>query len=569
MDRIWGYVGGICLLVLAGCVPVQHWAKGETGKESTASVKPEVKAPEVETSTPAQKTPEATPPQTAPQPPSPPEPTGYRIAGDDPLVTERIRLYQQKKSEWETAGKRLAGLGANDALPESWNECQQDIDLALAGYQRLQAGTERELNPWEAVGRDMHYFAKECNQVLATAQTKVSSPQDLSANQVPDSAIAQIRQPFEAGQYQEVVNACDALAHGKDVSLLDSRELKILYSRALVKLGRFQEAARILTKLPEDASQTIDLAPLETKMLIGDVLLAVGQVEEARQAYEGLAKTIAPLVSQQEWASAHVRAFGEQIPTEDLKAYRELLQAYLRFDGQQVPQALIDGVSRLQGRSNATFEELARMLLAKATAQSQAWAQRQLAGIKALVAANNLSRARELLQQLIAAAPADMKSAITQLESEIAQAELVAKESPKPIEEVRPASPWEEALHLFEQQKYDEAISGFQQFLDSERGAEAKAKVAAASELAAAAMRRQAAALYAKAKKSSDPEAKQQSLLSSRTLLLELIEKYPNSSVVDKARQNLKVLEVDLGQAATTAPLAPTSVIPQEMNPSE
>ncbi|MDD5759150.1 MAG: hypothetical protein PHI06_08710, partial [Desulfobulbaceae bacterium] len=62
-------------------------------------------------------------------------------------------------------------------------------------------------------------------------------------------------------------------------------------------------------------------------------------------------------------------------------------------------------------------------------------------------------------------------------------------------------------------------------------------------------MRRQAAALYSKAKKTFDPEVKRQALLSSRTLLVELIEKYPDCSIVEKARQNLKVLDLELGLA--------------------
>ena len=90
--------------------------------------------------------------------------------------------------------------------------------------------------------------------------------------------------------------------------------------------------------------------------------------------------------------------------------------------------------------------------------------------------------------------------------------------------------------------------------MDSEHGAAAKAKITEASELAAAAMRQQAAALYAKAKKTFDPGAKRQALLSSRSLLQSLIEKYPDTTVTDKARQNLKVLDAELGQTSITSP---------------
>jgi len=554
-SRLRGCMGVACWLMLNGCVSLSHQQKDMPAPESASSIKSEVKKPAADKPTPAQGT-TAAQPQTAPMPPSQPslpEPKGYRISGDAPLVAERISLYQQKKSEWKAAEVQLAGLGDGNIRPAAWNECLQDIDMALAGYQRLQTGTEPDLNPWEPLGRDLHYFATECNQVLAAAPPKASASQEPTPNLAPDGAVSQIRQSFETGLYQEVVNACDALPHGKDGTLPGPKELKILYSRALVKLGRFQEAANALKKLME-VNPSMDATTLDSRVLTGDVLLAMGQDDEARQVYAGLATALAPVVNQQEWITAHIRAFGAQANTEDIGIYRELLQAYLRFDGQQVPPTLVDGVARLQGRPNNSFVELAKMLLAKATAQSQAWTRSQVLAIKALIAAHNLGRARELLQPLSAAAPATMKSSISQLESELAQAESAAKESPKALEEAQTTSPWEEALHLFEQKKYDEAIAGFKQLLDSEHGAAAKAKITEASELAAAAMRQQAAALYAKAKKTFDPEAKRQALLSSRSLLQSLIEKYPDSTVTDKARQNLKVLDAELGQTSITSP---------------
>ena len=532
-------VGLVCLLVLSGCIPGQHGATGMSGQPETTQQPPRQ---------------EPTIPAIQPIQASPPEPAGYRLTADDPLLVARLALYQQKKIEWEAAGNQLSGLGASVARPEAWNECLQALDLALGSYQRLQSGQERGLNPWDVVGHDLDYSTKDCNQVLASAQAKVAAGPDLSVNQIPETVANQIRQSFAVGQYQELVNACSALPKGKDGTLLAPRELKILCSRALVKLGRFPEAAAILTKLMAEVGQSLDLTALEARQLTADVLLAAGQVEEARQVYESLGKALAPVVIQQEWVALHIRAFCEQTNTEDLGIYRELIQAYLRFDGQQVPQALVDGVARLQGRASGSFADLAKLLLARASSVAQAWSRNQLLEIRALVAAHNLDRARELLQQLSSVAPVTMKAAITQLEVELAQAEVKAQEAPKPPAEAQSASAWEEALHLFEQQKYDEAIAAFQTMVESEHGDTAKAKIAEASELAAAALRQQAAGLYAKAKKTFDPEAKQQGLLSSRTLLLGLIEKYPNSSIADKARQNLKVLEAELGQA-TTPPL--------------
>lgn len=548
MGRRWRYfggcVGGVCLLVLAGCAPTRHWTKDDSRPKSSPSSKSEIKTAKENTVNPTQGSETTKQPMPLNQPM--PDPTVFRLAGDDPLLTERIALYQQQKTEWETTGKALSALGTDNALPESWNECLQDIELTLDGYQRLQRGEDNP-NLWNFLGRDLHYFSRDCNQVLASAQAKLSGTQVLPVTPVTDATLIQMQQFFEAAQYQEVITSWEAMPKGEDGSLPGSRELKVICSRSLIKLGRLQEAADMLTKLMDDVSQPMDLTSLEIRILTGDVLLAIGQVEAARQVYEGVAVTLAPIVSQQEWISTNIQTFSEQINPEELTAYREQLQAYLLFDGKQVPATLSTEGTQSPGQSKSSFIELRKILLAKATEQSQVWARKQLTEIRSLLASHNLERARELLQELSAAAPTTMSSAITQLDSEITQAELAAQETPPSTEEKPPISPWDEALHLFEQQRYDEAIAVFQTLLDSEHGSEANAKIAEASELAASAMRRQAAALYAKAKKTFAPEAKRQGLLNSRTLLMEIIERYPHSSVVDKARQNLKVLDLELG----------------------
>lgn len=557
MGRRWcfigGCIGGLLFLALSGCAPTTRWTKDEPNQKFTSNASSENKTTKEGTPPPTQQS--ATQPSSLAMPTGQPvpEPTVFRIASDDPLLVERIALYQQQKTEWETTGKQLSSLGAEHAFPESWNECQQDIELTLNGYQRLQRG-EDDPKLWRFLGRDLHYFSKGCNQVLASAKAKLSGTTTPAATPVDDSSLNQMQQFFAAGQYQEVVNACEAMPKEEDGILSASRDLKVLFSRALIKLGRLQEAADVLTKLMEDVSQPLDLATIESRTLTGDVLLALGQVEAARQVYEGVAVTLAPIASQQEWVSANIQTFSEPVNPDELASYREQLQAYLLFDGRHIPAPLSDGGPPAVGKTQSSFTELRKILLTKATEQSQDWARNQLTEIRSLLAAHDTQHARELLQQLSSVAPATMSTAISQLESEITQAELTAQETPPAVSETAPVTPWDEALHLFEQQKYDEAIAIFQSLVDGEHGSEAVAKIAEASELAASAMRRQAAALYAKAKKTFDPEAKRQALLSSRTLLTGLIEKYPEATIVEKARQNLKVLNLELGEAAPQTP---------------
>ena len=564
MMRRWGCYGacltGAALLALSGCVPARQLAKGPESQEAPPAA-----------STGGKK-------ESSPPPHPAPQPSGYRVSGDDPLVQARIELFERMKVEWYRTGDQLAGLKAQDAWPDSWQECLQDIEQALTGYRGLQAGKEPGLEPWVIVGRDLHYFEKGCDKVLTLARAKVGARQEGSvaapeqteevppaeAETAPLAGGDQVRQLFEAGQYQEAVTAYETLRQGQPGEKLP-RETREFCSRALVRLGRFPEAASLLTELLQEGGPGLDLAAMESRLLTADVLLAAGQSNEARQVYEGVAKALATAVSQQAWATAHAQAFAEQLSDDDLSLYQELIQAYLRFDGQQVPQPLVDGVGRLQGRTPGPLLDLARMLLTKATAQAQEWARAQLAEVRALLDRRELGRARELVDRVAATAPAEMREAIAALQVELAQAEKAAATTPLPGAGEAGVDPWAEALHLFELKQYDEAISSLQNLVDGEHGAEARAKMAEAAELAAAAMRQQAAALYAKARKTFDPEAKRQALQDSRALLLQLMEKYPEASVVAKARQNLKVLDGELG---TTGPAAPATPVPAEPGPA-
>ncbi len=562
MSRNWGGYGaclaGICLWVMSGCAPTGQMTKVADGHEPPPAAATAEKSAGADTAAQSQQT-KAAGQESPSLPTKAPEPNGYHLSGDDPLVGERIALFEKKKGEWYGTGSQLAELKTADAWPDSWQECLQDVELALNGYRELQAGRGQDQNPWTIVGRDVHYYDHGCDQVLALAQAKLSTAPPAAAPP-PAAPVAvaddQLRRDYEAGHYQEAVTVYEALAASQQASARP-REEREYYSRALIKLGRWQEAARLMTELLQEPNPHADLAAMEFKLLTADVLLATGQVNEAREVYAGVAKTLEPIVSQQAWAASHAQAFAEEVSAEDLALYQELLQAYLAFDGQQVPQLLIDGVSHLQGKPPGPLLDLARVLLTKTQAQAQAWARSQLAEVRNLIDRHELGPARELVERVATAAPPEMHETISALQQEIARAEATAP--PVPTQETAPVDPWAEANHLVEQQRYDEAIAAFQQLADGVHGAEAKAKIAEIAEVAASSLRRQAAALYAKASKTFDPESKRQILQSSRALLLELIDKYPETSVVAKARQNLKVLDTALGQGQPGAPEPPAA----------
>lgn len=540
--RWQGLVMVLCVCISTGCTPVKRWGRSGDAHQPTLSPPPSV---------PVQDKVEAKPAVVAPVQEFP---TGYRISGDDPLVAARALFYEKTLNDWRETVSQLAVNGGLREGANSWRDCLLAAEQALAGYHSLQVGQDESVNPWQIVARDVDYFDKGCDQVLVSlhaAGAGIQSEQLLPTTD-SDALRTQLRQYYEAGDYMTTITTYEAMTSNQEKV---SPEVRMIYGKSLIKTGRFEDAARIYTEILAEVGQSSDLDTLELKMETADVLLAAGRLEDARQVYQRQVQVLSPLVSQKEWAEAHARAFAEPADEEDMERYRAVMQAYLQFDGKQVPSSLTEGVDALEKRPPGPLLDLSRIMLAEVRGQSQLWVRGQMSEIRSLIDAKKFDQAQVLLDQVLPTAPPEMMGVITQFQTEIAQAQALEQSAPGEIVAPETVDPWEEAMGLFEHQKYDEAIVSFQQFFGTERDTEAQAKVAEASELAAAALRRQAAALYAKARNTFDPELKRQTLQSSRALLVQLVEKYPQSTVADKARQNMKVIDAELGISPTTPSL--------------
>ena len=95
--------------------------------------------------------------------------------------------------------------------------------------------------------------------------------------------------------------------------------------------------------------------------------------------------------------------------------------------------------------------------------------------------------------------------------------------------------------------EYDAAIQTFSGLLNTSYGTRAGMQIEEASRLAAQDDRKKAAELFVRANRTTDPEARKQLLLSSRALLQDILQKYPQSGLEDKIRRNLNRIDQELG----------------------
>ena len=105
---------------------------------------------------------------------------------------------------------------------------------------------------------------------------------------------------------------------------------------------------------------------------------------------------------------------------------------------------------------------------------------------------------------------------------------------------------WQRAATLFDSGNYDEAIGEFSGLLNTPLALVAKEKIREAQTAVATQLRRQAAGILAR--KTVDAEQKKKLLLEAWALLNKIISGYPEATIIDKVKQNLAQIEIQLDQ---------------------
>ncbi|MCI5119755.1 MAG: hypothetical protein D3908_00885 [Candidatus Electrothrix sp. AUS4] len=105
---------------------------------------------------------------------------------------------------------------------------------------------------------------------------------------------------------------------------------------------------------------------------------------------------------------------------------------------------------------------------------------------------------------------------------------------------------WDKAEAAFLAAEYDKAIALFTDLQNTSLGAKALKKVEKASEAAGQETRKKAASFFLRANNATDPKVKKQHLLSSKTLLEDILQKYPLAGLDDTVKRNLSRVDKEL-----------------------
>ncbi|MCF6290172.1 MAG: hypothetical protein L3J03_04155 [Desulfobacterales bacterium] len=500
------------------------------------------------------------------------------------FVEQRLATYEKKFRQWLETRAGEAGLDRDMVGPLQWQGCSGEFERILAGYQRMRERiiAVRNAVPWDdnvqesemsdILQQDIAFMEGRCGPFPGAGPDEPAARHlrtaAISWKMAAQSAEALIAAYVNQGNDIEAIAAFQSLGR-KFPGHLPEAVTRQQYGLALLRTGQRQAATAVFSRLAAEAVNTdLKQIPWQRQHSLADLLLAAGDLTGAQSLYQQLARAHAGLAVEHKRLQVQVDALRalRVDRSEETNAYLTLFRGVTLFSGRQGGPALIKQADRFDRTLPGTpLAASARYLRQTVEERLTAWAGSRLQRVNTLMKQGNEQQAKSVLLELAGAdlLPAVQERVETMLTGINAGpgvgGEPVVIIPPGPTAEQEPLSlltgdevalqeqslamQWEAANRSLEMRRYDEAIKGFTALLPTDYGAMAGIKIKTVAKQVAAENRKQAAILFAKATRTTSPDRKKELLLSSRRLLADIIEKYPQAGIMDKVRRNLENLD--------------------------
>lgn len=376
-------------------------------------------------------------------------------------------------------------------------------------------------------------------------------------------------------------------------------------AQSLLKQGREQEARSMLSDLLASVRQTGNKT-LQIKILkkISEVEFALRNYLPARILYEELQQLNAPFDQQHLAALQSVDSQREKVD-----AYAALLLSSLTSNPEQDGFTVVQQAqSFIQSYPGSSLRANAENLAGKAEREAEQWFRGLLRNFDQLVANDQRKDALALLDKVpLDILPLDKQDVIQKKKNSLLVEVPVPVQTERPVSpaavvetarpEIRENSPqksqgqagaastekasqpeetvtkeekvrsekkekisppprqtantalqekWDKAEAAFLAAEYDKAIALFTDLQDTSWGAKARKKVEKASKAAGEEARKKAATFFLRAKNATDSKVKKQHLLTSKTLLEDILQKYPYAGLDNTVKRNLSSVDKEL-----------------------
>jgi hypothetical protein len=517
------------------------------------------------------------PPAPVRQAMSPQEQADYQRQVLEPAlatISGRIAAYEQRLRDWQDLGGSRDTLRLRPAEIEQIVSCRNQVADLQDAYKNLQEQLLREQSP--AVSRellfsslqdfkekDIAYLEGECPRLYTSLNSQEGRHAE-DAEEIQDAADAGSRTQqekigstvlrSERERGQDSPSAEPAAAQ----ELPDSASLRSK-GMELLRHGQEQEARGVFNELLAAARQAGDRKQ-ETAALqmLADLDFGRRDYSAARKKYGELRR----LGVSGGKMSRNLEALDASSSRRDeLDAYSSLLLGCLTYnpdkDGFTVVQQAAEFI-RLFPDSPLTddAEDCAHDI----EQQAEQWFSGLLTETGRLEPAAALARLEQVPLDIL---PLDKQDIIrekkesfapaSEQETASAAAEIVQsgpmpeQQTASPLQSVDPLQEtWDKGMAAMQAEEHDKAIALFSGLRNTSFDAKAEGKIKEAGQQAAEVLRKKAAALFQQANNAADPAAKKELLLSSRSLLEDVLRKYPQSGIEDKVKRNLNSVAKEL-----------------------
>ncbi len=473
-----------------------------------------------------------------------------------PVLTQandRIFAYEEKMKQWQDLESHFSSMRLSVEQVDEINTCGWQLENILSKYNVFH---ERLLDKksvqivelvrgesfLEVERLDIDFLEGNCNTMLGGTQQSGSVP--VAVN--PATSLSEVEKLMTKAtatkNHGQVIAAYEGLS--EEQKELSSYEVTMMYGWALVKSKRQAEALDIFENLVKKYNPKRNF---ELMQLIADLQFAQGRYHDARMRYEQLGNVYTDLGDNVDWSSRQLNVLIGQ-GNEEIDSYAALLGGYLSYD------ALRDGFTvTMQAREfletfpdSQVSSSINNILLSSETL-AEAWFAAVMQKIDMLSFDEKFQEATLLIERLpYGILTEEKRDILSKKADELFAAEALLSEE-KRLETARVLpEKWGLAMGSLEAKDYDAAIAVFKELLETEYRKKAEKQIAETVELAVREGRRRAAELFVRANKTPDPEVRAKLLVSSHKLLKEILNKYPESDLIDKVRRNLSRLEDEL-----------------------
>ena len=487
---------------------------------------------------------------------------------DIEFVQHRLEEYKGKFENWLGISTITRGGELAEEITTPEKECNQKLARILNGYslllERMQQSDTIDfdkiatVDPKKMQQLDIAFLESGCDELLAAdiAPQYEFVPETKSKLSFT-AALESIALFVEQETYQEAIFAYESLARNFPAQK-PFLSTQLDYGLALQYSGQIEAAAKHFNNML--VSGDLSIEPLSLQREIADLLLASGNVAAAESYYDTVISGHETIRTDKTWAEEQlVFLRSVDLESEEMGAYMKLLRQFQIYDYRihafRLNEAINAFTIRYTGRPVAVS---ALRLKSFALGQLKSWFNRQLVTIDSLVAKKNFAAAINILENMTRYyLPADLQAVLQETHDEIIQAKIVDTENQQLLQEVELSVQWEAATNLLDSQRYDLAIPAFTALMGTEYEEKANMMITETANQAAGQMRKDAASLFVRAGKTSNLEQKKELLLASHGLLNEILTRYPQTDLLEKVRQNIAILEIQMQRFGPAPPEEP------------